>query len=72
MALNDRMTSEEKAEAAMNLMAYALKLAHQVGQREAYFMATDPVTERAMQSMGWERLKWPAYRIRLDFVKESE
>lgn len=72
MALNDRMTSEEKAEAAMNLMAFALKLAHQVGQREAYFMATDPLTQRAMERIGWEKQPWSVYRLRLDFVKEPE
>lgn len=72
IALNETMTSEEKASAAMNLMAYALNLAHQVGQREAYFCASDPVTERAMKQMGWQLVEYSVYRLRLDFVKEPQ
>lgn len=65
IALDDTLTAEEKAGAAMNLMAFALSLANRVGQREAYFVASDPVTERALRSMSWERIEHPVYRLRL-------
>ena len=68
IALDDTLTAEEKAGAAMNLMAFALSLANRVGQREAYFVASDPVTERAMKQMGWELITDPVYRLRLRYV----
>jgi hypothetical protein len=65
IALDDKLTSQEKAEAAMNLIAFALSLANRVGQKEAYFVASDPVTERAMKQMQWEKIEHPVYRLRL-------
>lgn len=72
IALDDKLTSQEKAEAAMNLMAFALSLANRVGQREAYLVASDPVTERAMIQMGWDRIEHPVYRLRLKKVFKGE
>lgn len=72
MALDDTLTAEEKAGAAMNLMAYALSLANRVGQKEAYFVATDKNTEMAMQRLGWELIQHPVYRLRLRKVFKGE
>lgn len=62
---NPDATPMQIANGVMEMVKSAATLAHGAGYRELYFLASDPVTARGAQLMGFEELPFKVYRKRL-------
>ena len=72
IGLNARLSALEAAEAVMNMIAAAIRLGHDIGIRECYFLATDEVTARGAEQMGFEALPYQLYRLKIAKIMEAQ
>ncbi len=71
IGLNSKLSPMEAAEAVMNMIAAALKLGHDIGLREAYFLSSDEVTARGAEAMGFKKMPYDLYRLKIESLMEA-
>jgi N-acetylglutamate synthase-like GNAT family acetyltransferase len=65
LAPNPEATDSERAEAIRQLLKGVVLQAHGAGIREVYFVGTDKRVNRIATRHGFEKIKFPVYRMKI-------
>lgn len=72
MALDEKLTPMQRAQATLNLVGAAMRLGIQAGKREVYALVTDEITARAAIASGFELLPYRVIRRKLKVDAEGK